>query len=84
MNSQNLQHYLKEIQSYIDSFNETLADSESDYQTSLKLITDPTLRSLLVEQHTTNVERQKTALAKMEVLYSEVRDHLASLGQSNS
>jgi hypothetical protein len=84
MNSQHLQHYLEEIQSYIDSFNETLADSESDYQASLKLVTDATLRSLLMEQHTTHIERQKTALSKMEELYNQVRDHLASLGESNS
>jgi hypothetical protein len=84
MNSQPQQHRLKEIQSYIDDFKKMLADSESRYQMSLELITDPVLRSSLMEQHVIQTERQRTAMAKMEVLYGQVRDHLASLGQSNS
>jgi hypothetical protein len=84
MDSQHRQNRLKEIQSHIDSFKETLADSESHYQMSLKLTTDPALRSSLMEQHIIHVERQRIAIAEMEELYNQVRDHLAGLGESNS
>ena len=83
MSSQQLQHLLEEIQSHIDSFKETLADIESHYQTSLKLATDPASISSLMEQHSIHIGRQRTAIAKMEESYSQVRDHLASLGESN-
>jgi GTP1/Obg family GTP-binding protein len=84
MNSQPLQQRLKEIQSHIDDFKKTLSDSQSHYQMSLELIADPVLRSSLMEQHVVETERQRAAIDRMEALYDQVRDHLASLGQSNS
>jgi regulator of replication initiation timing len=83
MNSQYLQNRLEEIQRHINSFKERLAGSENHYQTSLKLITNPRLRSSLMEQHVIHTERQKTAITKMEGLYSQVRDQLASLNNSD-
>lgn len=83
MNSQYSQNRLEEIQSHIDDFKERLAGSEGRYQTSFKLITNPRLRSSLMEQHAIHTERQKTAIARMEKLYGQVRDRLASLNNSD-
>ena len=84
MNSQYSQNRLEEIQGHINSFKEKLAGSEDRYQTSLKLITNPQLRSSLIEQHAVHSERQRTAIARMEGLYNQLRDRLAGLNNSDS
>lgn len=81
MASLSLQHRLKEIQSHIDDFKQKLADSEGHYQKSLELLTDPGLCSQLMEHHIIHVERQKTSIARLEELYNQVQNQLASPDQ---
>jgi len=83
MESQHLKNRLTEIQGHIDDFERKLIDSENTYQKALELLTDLKLRSSLMEQHIIHTERQKLSVAKMEVLYKEVQDKLASIDDSN-
>ena len=83
MDNQRLQLRLKEIQTHIDNFRKELAESENHYHGSLRLLTDPKLRSLLMEHHVIHTERQKAALTRMETLQDQVQDQLAGLNKSN-
>ena len=83
MDAQRLQLHLKEIQTHIDDFRKELAESETHYRESLKLLTDPELRSLLMEHHVIYTERQRAALTRMETLHDQVQDQLAGLNKSN-
>lgn len=73
MNSQNLQNRLDEIQSRIDNLKKQLIDSQNTYQRALGLLTDPELRSLLMEQYIIHSGHQQSAIAEMEELYRRLK-----------
>ncbi len=79
MDLQRLQRRLEEIQSHIDSFKRSLADSEDNYQESLKLLTDPIISSALMEHHIVHTERQKNTIVRLEMLFDQVKEQLESL-----
>ena len=84
MDSQHLKRRLEEIEGYINDFKRTLADSEINYQMSLKRFNNPELCSSFMEQHIIHTERQKAAITRMESLYDQVLNQLDGLNESNS
>jgi DNA-binding FrmR family transcriptional regulator len=78
MNPQQLQDRLEEIEGHLKSFKQRMTQSEHDYQNSLKLLTDPKLRSALMEEHVLHIEEQKQAIERMEKLYCAVQSQLLS------
>lgn len=81
MTLQLLQDRLAQVQYYLSDFRERLAASENSYQVSLRLLSDPVLSSALMEQHVILSDRQRSSIARMEIIEARLQEQLMRLSK---
>lgn len=84
MDLQLLQNRLEEVQNHLSDFKRRLAMSEDRYQQSIKLLTNSTLKSALMEQYIILNKRQKDAISRMESVKVNLQDQLKRFSNPNT
>lgn len=78
MDTQWLQNHVDGLKKHLIHFQQMQHRLEDHYQLSLQQLTDPALKSVLMEKFSLHVDRQQKAVQKMNDLYKKALDQLAA------